>query len=161
MTPTSEHIPNLDERACRLIALLEQQRDCYGELKRLAQRQRQLITEQDPEALLKILAERQRLVDRLAELNKSLIPFRQEWANTYSQMLDDRRQYVQKVLDEINTLLGSILISDAEDSRLLATSKESVRAQMSTTAVGRMASHAYATHAYSSAGIPDTAGREA
>ncbi len=138
----------LNERSDRLIDLLKQQRECYGELKRLAQNQRQLITDQNPEALLTILAERQRLVDRLASLNKALQPFRQEWSETYTLMNDDRRLTVRRMLDEINTLLGSILVTDAEDSRLLAAGKENIRTQLVTTTTGRMANSAYAAQAY-------------
>ena len=160
MSEKTERLPDADERSGRLIELLEEQRGCYQELKGLAERQRRLITDQDPEALLKLLAERQGLVDRLSELNKALQPFRQEWANTYTQMKSERRQHVQQVLDDINMLLGSILVTDAEDSRLLAASKEGVRRQITETVTGRMANSAYATQAYQATGTA-TQGREA
>ena len=56
------------------------------------------------------------------------------------------------MLDDINTLLGSILITDAEDSRLLAASKEDAFRQMQGTASGRQANSAYAAHAYQASG---------
>jgi hypothetical protein len=161
MSTVSAGTPDVSGGTEQLIGLLEQQRACYTELKKLAHRQRQLITDHDPEALLKILAERQRYVDQLADLNRALSPFRQEWNQTYSQMLGERRQYVQKVLDEINLLMGSILVSDAEDSRLLAANKETVRGQMTSTAVGRMANTAYAAGAYQAAGGAKAANHEA
>ncbi|MBN1345977.1 MAG: flagellar export chaperone FlgN [Phycisphaerae bacterium] len=141
-------VADVNERTGRLVELLEQQRECYRGLKRLAEKQRRLIADEDPEALLKILAERQRLVDQLGELNKSLQPYRQEWANTYTQMKSERRQYVQQVLDEINTLLGSIMLTDAEDSRMLSASKANVRNRIQEATSGRMANSAYATQAY-------------
>jgi hypothetical protein len=153
MARDDESVLDAAERTDRLVNLLEQQRDCYAELKRLAQRQRRLISDQDPESLLKVLAERQRLVDRLAELNRSLQPFRQEWASAYSQMMGERRQYVRRVLDDINMLLGSILITDAEDGRLLSLSKEGVRSGMATAAIGRFANSAYAAQALRTAGL--------
>lgn len=149
-------VVDVNERSGRLVELLEQQRGCYRDLKNLAEKQRRLITDEDPEALLKLLAERQRLVERLTELNRLLQPFRQEWANTYTQMKSDRRQYVQQVLDEINTLLGSIMVTDAEDSRLLSASKENVRSRMQETARGRTANTAYATHAYQATKVAAT-----
>ena len=105
MTATAESIPNIEERTDQLIAFLAEQRDCYRQLKQLSEGQRRLITDQDPEALLKVLAERQRLVDRLAELNTSLAPFRREWASTYTQMKPEHRQRVQQVLDDISKSL--------------------------------------------------------
>jgi len=152
MTQSADDGPDLDELSQRLLELLEEQRDCYRRLKGFADRQRRLITDQDPEPLLKLLADRQGLIDRLGELNKALHPFRQEWANTYTQMKSERRQHVQVVLDDINTLLGSILITDAEDSRLLAASREDTLRQMQGTAAGRLANSAYAAHAYRTSG---------
>jgi hypothetical protein len=150
MNESMDRLPDVGERSGRLVELLEEQRECYRLVKHLAERQRRLITDQDPEALLDVLGERQRLVDRLRELNKALQPFRQEWANTYTQMRSDRRQHVQEVLDDINTLLGSIMVTDAEDSRLLAASREGIRGQIKSTVSGRVANSAYASHAYQS-----------
>lgn len=149
-------VPNVGEHSERLVRLLEEQRDCYDRLRRLAERQRRLISDQDPESLLRILAERQRLVDRLGELGKELQPYRQEWANTYTQMHAERRRHVRGLLDEINTLLGAILISDAEDSRLLAARKQTVRDRLKQTASARTAGAAYATQAYQTVGVSTT-----
>ncbi len=156
MSENTTDTPSMGERTGRLVELLEEQRTCYRQLKALAEKQRKLISDEDPEALLKILGERQQLVDRLTELNRELQPFRQEWAGTYTQMKSDRRQYVQEVLDEINTLLGSIMLMDKEDSRLLSARKESIRQQVVQTASGRMANTAYAAHAYAGASSAKT-----
>ncbi len=147
MSQVTSETPNVEERGAKLVELLQQQRDCYRNLKELSDRQRRLITDEDPEALLKLLAERQRLVDQLTQLNKALQPFRQEWASTYTQMTADRRGHVQEVLDDINTLLGSILLIDAEDSRLLSARKETVRSELQRTAAGRTVNAAYAAQA--------------
>ena len=58
------------------------------------------------------------------------------------------RQRVQEILDDINTLLGAIMLSDAEDSRLLSARKERIGAQIAETAAGRLANAAYAAQAY-------------
>ncbi len=156
MSDTTKMDTDMHERSGKLIELLEQQRDCYRRLKDLAERQRRLITDQDPEALLKILGERQKLVDQLTELNQALAPFRQEWANTYTQMQSDRRQHVQEVLDDINMLLGAIMVTDAEDSRLLAAGKERIGSELREAAAGRRANTAYAAQAYQSSGPKGT-----
>jgi hypothetical protein len=145
-------VTNVGEQGEQLVGLLEEQRNCYEQLKRLAERQRRLIADQDAESLLKILAERQRLVDRLGELNKALQPYRQEWADTYAQLAPQRREHVRQLLDEINVLLGSILIADAEDSRLLAAKKSNVADRLKQTASAKTANAAYASRAYQTAG---------
>lgn len=160
MTATADDTLNIEERTDQLIALLEEQRGCYRQLKQLSEGQRRLITDQNPEALLKVLADRQRLVDRLGELNVSLAPFRREWASTYTQMQPDRRHRVQRVLDDINTLLGSILVTDAEDSRMLTSRREGIREEMKQAATGRMANSAYVSRAYR-APAPTAADHEA
>ena len=160
MTATADEALGIEERTDQLLALLEEQRDCYRQLKQLSENQRRLITDRNPEALLKVLADRQRLVDRLVALNASLAPFRREWADTHMQMPPERRQRVQRTLDDINTLLGSILVTDAEDSRMLTARRESIRQEMKEAAAGRMANSAYATSSYQAAAAAPAAARE-
>ena len=52
----------------KLIHLLSQQRLLYRQLKELAQKQSSLVDGNDPETLLRVLAGRQRLIDKLSAI---------------------------------------------------------------------------------------------
>ena len=63
----------------RLIDLLTQQRLMCRQLRELAQKQSELVDGKNPEMLLRVLAGRQRIIDRLAVIDKELKPIRQAW----------------------------------------------------------------------------------
>jgi len=132
-----------------IVALLTGQRDIYSELLALGRSQRALITGNEPERLLALLAQRQQLIDRLEMLAARLKPYQQDWAGWRSAMSDERGEQVDRLVTEVNALLGQILAMDTEDSQLLAARKSATGDAMQTLKTGRRAGAAYAVAAYS------------
>lgn len=128
----------------RLIVLLTEQRDLYGRLRELSDRQRALIAGDRPEQLLSILQERQTLISSLSRLNEQLAPFRREWDAMYARLSEESRERTSALLNEINALLKVILKTDREDSVLLAARKHTVARELSGVAGGKTATSAYA-----------------
>lgn len=129
--------------AQQLLKLLREQRDVFGQLGRLAKQQQTLVIDDDPEALLNLLAERQRLVDRLARLSQQMAPYRQRWPEIAPTLPGEDRQQAEEMLAEINGMLGSILASDKRDSRLLASRKSLMADELNDTHLGQRATQAY------------------
>ena len=69
----------LQREARQLTELLVQQRDLYQRLRDLAAGQSQAVREDQPESLLRILGQRQRLIHELTQVNSLLEPFRSQW----------------------------------------------------------------------------------
>ncbi len=140
-----------------IVALLTGQRDMYAELLALGRSQRALITGNEPERLLALLAQRQQLIDRLEMLAARLKPYQQDWSGWRSAMSDERGEQVDRLVTEVNALLGQILAMDTEDSQLLAARKSATGDEMQTLKLGRRAGAAYAVAAYSQASGTDWA----
>ena len=104
----------------RLIKLLEFQRTLYRRLRALMGRQKALVTQDDTQPLLALLAERQKLVDGLVGLNGKLAVYRQRWTEVYGSLDEASRQYVSEMLEEANTALGAVLQNDAKDTSTLS-----------------------------------------
>ena len=138
----------------RLIVLLTEQRDLYGRLRELSDRQRSLISGDRPEQLLGILQERQTLISSLSTLNEQLAPFRREWDAMYARLPEESRERTSALLNEINALLKVILKTDREDSVLLAARKHTVAQELSGVAGGKNAANAYARQSDSPASGP-------
>lgn len=77
-----------------LINLLTQQRDVYRELHQLASIQRQAIEEERSEESLRILGDRQRLINRLTEVNSELEPYRSRWDKIRQDFAPEGRRAV-------------------------------------------------------------------
>ena len=130
----------------RLVDLLRRQRDLYARLRDLSERQRNLITGDRPEMLLNILRDRQELITALAGINERLSPFRRDWDGIYSRLPQETSEIVSALLREINEVLGVILKTDDEDSKLLAARKQMAAASLSGMVGGAAANQAYARH---------------
>lgn len=128
-----------------LIGMLEQQRSFYGRLRLLADRQRALVVQDDPQPLLALLAERQRLVDGLVSLNERLAPFRSDWTTVYGGLDEPMRRHVAELLEEANAALGSILQSDGQDTAALTARRQGMMQQLAMVDAGARASAAYAS----------------
>jgi len=127
-----------------LIRLLTEQRDLYLKLRALSERQRTMITDDQPEQLLNILSERHGIVIRLTRTNKELSPYRARWDHVCAQLAPNIRSGASGLLDEINRLLEFILRTDQEDSALLSARKQNVAERLGGVADGRAANNAYA-----------------
>jgi hypothetical protein len=130
----------------RLLELLGKQRDAYQKLSQLAQQQRTLITDQNPERLLTVLRERQTIVGQLARFNIELAPYRQTANGAYSEFPESIRAQANGLLNEINQMLQKILKSDREDGALLSARKAAVADELQTVSGGQAANAAYAAN---------------
>jgi hypothetical protein len=109
-----------------LLTLLHRQADVYRRLESLAHRQRNLIAEQDPRPLLRLLADRQRLTDELTSLSSRLEPYRARWSAVRNELSADDQQTVDRLVAEAGERLGRIMAGDQTDARLLAARKTRV-----------------------------------
>lgn len=147
----SESGPKLD--GSRLLELLEQQRSLYRRMRALTERQRSLVVRDDTQPLLKLLADRQKLVDELVKLNDDMAGFRRDWTSIYNGLDEPSRQRVSELLEEANSSLGAILQSDSKDSETLSARKQNIGDRLvDSGAAGR------ATAAYAASGTSGTRG---
>jgi hypothetical protein len=126
-----------------LLELLRKQREVLARLKELADHQQSLVIDADPQPLLNLLAERQRLVDRLGQISGRLAPYRQQWPEFVASLPDDDRRRAEDILGEINDMLTSVLASDERDTQLLTSRRNMLAEEMSSTQTGQRATQAY------------------
>jgi hypothetical protein len=134
----------VDPAGERIAALLTEQRDLYRQLARLADQQRGLITGDAPERLLGVLAERQRLIDRLTATGCELKPHQLNWRQIREHLPAPLAHEIDGLVAEVNTLLSDILKKDEADTALLSARKNETARAMGTLQVSRRAGSAYA-----------------
>ena len=127
----------------RVIDLLTQQRLLYRQLRELAQQQTSLIDGSDPEMLLKVLAGRQRLIDKLTAIDRELVPIRADWQKIAARLSNTQRQEVQFLVTEVEKILGEILIRDEKDTKRLSGRQQQVVAKIQSASTGKRMNQAY------------------
>ncbi|MBN1510841.1 MAG: flagellar export chaperone FlgN [Phycisphaerae bacterium] len=126
-----------------VMALLRRQVDLYRRLEGLAGRQRNLIAEADPQPLLQLLADRQKLTDELSVNSGVLEPYRANWSDVRARFSDEQRQSADALLTEAGERLGRILAADRQDAQLLAARKAQTASALAGVRCGRQMLNAY------------------
>ncbi|NLF30920.1 MAG: hypothetical protein GX591_08550 [Planctomycetes bacterium] len=136
----------------RLTELLTRQRDAYRALADLAARQRTAIDGDQPEVLLRILADRQRCINEVTDLNEQLEPFRRRWDAIRAALGAAERLAVCELVDQVQDLLAGILNQDEGDCDLLRRRTDAIRGAAATASAGRQLNSAYGAAAYGAGG---------
>jgi len=139
------------ENVGEMVALLKEQRTLFCRLRALTQRQRSLITQDDSDALLGVLSQRQQLVDGLIGISDRLAPYRSDWSTLYAELEEPVRQEVAGLLEETNAALHGILQSDRQDTAMLTARKQQIADSAATLDHGSRAGAAYGETARASA----------
>lgn len=129
------------------LAMLREQALLYAELEGLAKRQTDLVTHDDTGPLLTLLADRQRLSDRLVRLGARLAPVRENWASYRDGFSPSQRCQADRCLREASAALQRVLERDAQDARVLSGRKQTVVAALGRTHSTRQALSAYRSSA--------------
>ena len=127
----------------KLIHLLTQQQFLYRQLQELAQKQSDLVDGNNPELLLRVLAGRQRLIDRLAGVNRELEPIRGNWQEIAQTLPEEQRDQAQTLVADVQRILGEILARDERDTKTLSQHHQQVAAEIRTTTSGKRMHQAY------------------
>ena len=129
--------------AAEVLDLLNRQLGLYVKLREMGERQRSLISQDDPTALLGLLGERQRVVEELAKLDTEMAPLRRDWQTIAPTLPAEARDRASRAFQQARQLLEAIIAADQRDSTLLSTRKDSVGNTLRTIDAGRQACAAY------------------
>ncbi len=130
--------------ADKVIETLQRHLSIHRQLLELSRQQRDLITADDPQPLLALLADRQLLVDELTKLNRVLVPLQSRWREYREQLSAGVGERIDALLRETTETLQLIIAADQQDAGLLAVRKAGVAGEMVTLDQGRQAFDAYA-----------------
>ncbi|MEM1109896.1 MAG: flagellar export chaperone FlgN [Planctomycetota bacterium] len=133
--------------ADQLIDLLTQQRDLYRSLDLLSGKQQQIVADGQAEQLLGVLSERQVVVDQLTATNRELAPLRSRMSEIADTAAADKRQSLRSLVDEVQSMLESIIQRDEEDRQTLEASKAKVGQELAKVKTAPAAINAYKANA--------------
>jgi len=121
MTDTLQH-----DWADGLVELLDNQRRIYLRLRELSIEQAEFVASGEADALLKVLSDRQQLIDQLTQINGRIEPFKQDWPSMWRKLDDDTRSRVETLIGQVQGLLELIVAQDGRD-RASLTGNDAVR----------------------------------
>jgi predicted nuclease with TOPRIM domain len=131
------------EFAGKITATLAAQHTLYAQLRDLAKQQSEFVATGQSEALMTVLAARQRLIERLAPLDKELQPYKGRWQEIIDGLEEPARGTVSKLLMDVQQLLAQILERDDADKQSLIRQKTEVGLKIQGAIAGRQLNKAY------------------
>lgn len=129
--------------ASRLDRVLAEQESLYAALDALSRSQSPLIESDDGPGLLRILAQRQETLERIAASNEEFAPFRANWAELMNRLDEARRASFDARIDALAGRIGQIARRDEEDQRALGARQTRTTERLADLARGRSALGAY------------------
>ncbi|MBN2291640.1 MAG: hypothetical protein JXM70_04395 [Pirellulales bacterium] len=93
----------------RLAELIDQKHTCLTELYQLGQRQLELVRGGQMTALLDVLAVKQRLIERLQNIERELNPFRSQSSESRQWQSESKRQRCSQVIKSCEALFTQIM----------------------------------------------------
>lgn len=132
-----------DRWRARLERIIEEQRGLYERLDGLSARQSSLIREDDTDALLGVLGERQAIIDRLGALTEEFAPFRAQWRELMGQLDERSRDAFNRQIDELAARINAIAQRDERDREALDERRGRVTGELQGLSKGRGAVAAY------------------
>ncbi len=116
-----------------VLLLLKEQASLYVKLESLSVRQRLLVTGDDVNPLLTLLADRQRLSERLVRIATRLASVRREWSTYRERLTPPQRAEAERLLSEGGRRLQRVIECDEQDARVLSGRKEAAASDLRTT----------------------------
>jgi flagellar biosynthesis/type III secretory pathway chaperone len=131
----------------RLTRLLDEQAELCAGLDALSAQQSRAVNDGDTDALLRILGQRQPVVDRMSEINGLLEPFRSRKEALIASLARAQRDGVMQRVGRIAALVESVRARDDQDRIKLEQQRTTVADELATLSRGRGAATAYASAA--------------
>ncbi len=128
----------------RLTQILDEECRVCRQLEALGASQGALIRDGDTDSLLRVIAERQELIDRISLLSEQIEPFRRQWESLLGRVPGPQRKVLQDCVSELASLVERIGQRDDEDRAALERRRAAVSDELVGVSRSRGALAAYA-----------------
>lgn len=131
-----------------VLTALSEQVACYRTLARLAELQHEHVLNDHTEGLLDVLREREAVLDRAAELERTVGPVKREWAEVSRGLSGETRRAFESLFAETRSLLAQITAGDERDALAMQQRKLRIGEELRATVAARSVHRSYAAGAY-------------
>ncbi|QKK09122.1 MAG: hypothetical protein HND58_13765 [Planctomycetota bacterium] len=128
----------------RLRLLLDEQETLFVRLDALSKRQQSLVESERTDELLRVLTERQTVIDGIAGLARELQPFRDQWEAVLAEAKPEQRDRLAQQVERMADLAALVATRDDADRKLMERRRDSLAGELAGTGRSKGAVAAYA-----------------
>lgn len=134
-----------------LLEYFGREQACYTSLLDLSRRQQAFIEQGDVDQLLAVLAQKQQILARIAEVESHLQPYKRRWPELRGELSEDDRGVVDAALSVVEELLAELIALERRCEQELVGRIDEVRADIDAVARAQGVNGAYAARKESNA----------
>ena len=141
------------EETPAIIVLLRRQLDLFEQLGELSEQQSRVVHEGPADALLTLLAARQRQIEQLTVISAELEPYRADWASTRAELTPVQQARVDELIATTQGRLDAIIRQDDRDREQLKQMQQKIGGELTKLTHAGTAVRAYQAPASGSTNI--------
>jgi hypothetical protein len=115
-----------------VLAALKEEASACGELAGLRAEQRRLIESGEAEALLEVLARKEKAIARIARAEERIRPLRAAWEVRKANLAASQRVAIGDAFVEVRQLLEKLIAAETEDAEALSAKKKAAEGRIET-----------------------------
>lgn len=131
------------ECAAQMLRLLGSQRDLFAQILDRARRQLQLIDTGDTDALMRLLGEKQRLIQQNETINRELEPVRRQWEQFRDAAGAGLRQPIEQAFEQLRGHIAEVVELENQAQARAEKAKSEAGAQVGRMQTGKAMLKAY------------------
>ncbi len=111
-------------RAEKLLGIMQSQLELYAEVEQISTRQGRVIHSDDTDALMALLAEKQKLIADIDALSQQASPLLAVWENDRNEVAAATRVVIERAVDDLRSILARIVALEDEGQGRLGHARE-------------------------------------
>jgi hypothetical protein len=127
----------------RLRLLLDEHEVLFTRLDALSKRQGSLVEAESTDDLLKVLTERQTVIETIESVARELQPFRDQWDSVLARANTEQRDRFSVQIDRLSDLAAQVAARDDADRQLMERRRDALAGELAGTGKARGAVAAY------------------
>lgn len=131
------------DRARELVANLGLMIEGYHKVAELSKRQAEAMSSGDGDELWRVVSEKKKLVDEIADTEVRVKAVSALWPEHRSDLPDEEAAAVEKALDEVHRVLALLIESEKETNADIESQRDATSSQSQQVSLGRRAIQAY------------------
>lgn len=142
------HIQSSDPSSDDVLAALTAQVQHYRALAKLSVLQRDYIQNDQTEALLELLGQRETHVTQITSLEATVGPIKRNWAGFVAGLAPEKRRQAEVAMGETQRLLAELTAGDERDALALQQKKLRIGSEIKAASNAAVVNKRYAANAY-------------
>jgi len=135
--------PDNAQSVKHLSLLLSRQRSICRAIQNHSSTQAAMITNRQTDDLMRVLSQRQELINELMQLGEQLEPYRATWEKLIASLDASERSRIESLTVDVDSLIQTIMKQDMTNQEQMVIAKDKIKGEITSLNRGKQSNRAY------------------